>query len=79
VDKLKWSTHTYSVVKKAQQCLLKFGLSPKTLTNFNRGIIESILSGCNCRTVKLLDYLLDITARSELEAQAFHYTHINNC
>ena len=34
--KLKWSTHTDSVVKKAQQCLLnlrslkKFGLSPNT-------------------------------------------------
>ena len=27
--------------------------------------------------VKLLDFLLDITARSELEAQAFRYTHIN--
>ena len=29
--------------------------------------------------VKLLDYLLDITARPELEAQAFRYTRINNC
>ena len=31
--------------------------------------------------VKLLDYLLDITAWSELEAQAqaFRYTHINIC
>ena len=27
--------------------------------------------------VKLLDYLLEITARSELEAQAFRYTRIN--
>ena len=41
-DKLKWSTHTDSVVKKAQQRLFnlrrlkKFGLSPKTLTNFYR-------------------------------------------
>ena len=39
-DKLKWSTHTDSVIKKAKQCLFnlrrlkKFGLSPKTLTNF---------------------------------------------
>ena len=39
-DKLKWSTHTDSVVKKVQQHLFnlrrlkKFGLSPKTLTNF---------------------------------------------
>ena len=29
--------------------------------------------------VKLLDLLLDITAQSELEAQAFHYTRINIC
>ena len=29
--------------------------------------------------VKLLDYLLDISARSELEAQAFRYTRINIC
>ena len=29
--------------------------------------------------VNLLDYLLDITAWSELEAQAFHYTRINIC
>ena len=29
--------------------------------------------------VKLLDYLLDITALSELEAQAFRYTRINIC
>ena len=51
-DKLKWSTHTDSVVKKSQQRLFnlrrlkKFGLSPKTLTNFYRCTIESILSGC---------------------------------
>ena len=28
---------------------------------------------------ELLDYLLDITALSELEAQAFRYTRINIC
>ena len=39
-DKLKWSTHTDNMVKKAQQRLFnlrrlkKFGLSSKTLTNF---------------------------------------------
>ena len=49
-DKLKWSTHTDSVVKKAQQRLFnlrrlkKFSLSPKTLANFYRCTIESILS-----------------------------------
>jgi hypothetical protein len=51
-DKLKWFTHTDSVVKKAQQHLFnlsrlkKCGLSPKTLTNLYRCTIESILSGC---------------------------------
>jgi hypothetical protein len=51
-DKLKWSTHTDSVVKKVQQCffnlrsLKKCGLSPKTLTNFYKCTIESILLGC---------------------------------
>ena len=40
------------MVKKAQQSLFnlrrlkKFGLSPKTLTNFYRCTIQSILSGC---------------------------------
>ena len=51
-DKLKLSTHTDSVVKKAQQHLFnlrrlkKCSLSPKTLTNFYRCTIESILLGC---------------------------------
>jgi hypothetical protein len=65
IDKLKWSTHTDSVVKKAQQCLFilrslkKCCLSPKTLTNFYRCTIESILSGCiiawygNCTAQRL--------------------------
>ena len=62
-DKLKWSTHTDSVVKNAQQCLFnlrrlkKSGLSPKTLTNIYSCTIESILLGCittwygNCTTI----------------------------
>jgi hypothetical protein len=51
-DKLNWSTHTDSMVKKAQQRLFnlrrlkKFDLSPKALTNFYRCTIENILSGC---------------------------------
>jgi hypothetical protein len=51
-DKLKWTTHTDSVVKKAQQSLfnlrrlMKCGLLPKTLTDFYRCAIESILLGC---------------------------------
>ena len=50
-DNLKWSTHTDRVVKKGQQRLFnlrrlkKFGLASKTLTNFYRCTIESILSG----------------------------------
>ena len=50
-NKLKWSTHTDSVVKKVQQHLFNlrrlktFGLSPKTLTIFYRCTIESLLSG----------------------------------
>ena len=49
---MNWSTHTDSAVKKAQQRLfnlsrlMKFGLSPKALTNFYRCTIESILAGC---------------------------------
>jgi hypothetical protein len=52
MDRLKWSTHTDNVVKKAQQRLFNlrrlktFGLSPKTLSDFYRCPIESILSGC---------------------------------
>jgi hypothetical protein len=50
-DKLKWSTHTDSVVKAQQHLfnlrrLKKCGSSPKTLTNFYRCTIESILSVC---------------------------------
>ena len=36
-DKLKWSKHTDSVVKKSHQ---------KTISNFYRCTIENILSGC---------------------------------
>ena len=54
--------HPHSVVKEAQQRLInlrrlkKFVLAPKTLTNFYKCTIESILSGCitawygNCTT-----------------------------
>ena len=41
-DKLKWTTHTDSVVKKSQQIIFNlrrlktFGLSPKTLRSFYR-------------------------------------------
>ena len=51
-DKLNWSNDTGRLVKKAQRRLFnlrrlkKFGLSPKTLTNFYRCTIESVLSAC---------------------------------
>ena len=51
-DKLKWSTYTDSVVKKVQTAPLQsqeaeeMWLVTKTLTNFYRCTIESILSGC---------------------------------
>ena len=51
-DKLKWTTNTDSVMKKVQKSFFNlrriktFVLSPKTLTNFYRCTIESILSSC---------------------------------
>jgi hypothetical protein len=48
-DNMKWSTHADCVLKNAQQHLRrlnKFSLAPKTLTNFYRCTIESILMGC---------------------------------
>eukprot|EP00061_Rhincodon_typus_P007557 g29368.t1 len=51
-DNLSWTSHIDATVKKAQQCLFflrqirKFGMYIRTLTNFYRYTIESILSGC---------------------------------
>jgi hypothetical protein len=51
-DKLKWSTHTVSVVHKTHQRLFnlrrlkKFDLGPGTLTNLYRCTIESVLLAC---------------------------------
>ena len=62
---LTWSNHTTSVAKKAQQRLhglrrlKRFGLRPKILTDFYRGTIESLLTGCftswygSCTTMDL--------------------------
>jgi len=50
-NKLSWSLHVNTTVKKAHQCLYllrrlrKFGMSATTLTDFNRCTIESFLSG----------------------------------
>ena len=60
---LTWTSHTTTVVTKAQQRLhglrrlKKFGLRPKILKDFYRGTIESLLTGCfttwygNCTTM----------------------------
>eukprot|EP00061_Rhincodon_typus_P013678 g40203.t1 len=50
-NNLSWASHIDVMVKKAQQHLFflrrlrKFGMSIRTLTSFNRGTIESTLSG----------------------------------
>eukprot|EP00061_Rhincodon_typus_P015794 g43680.t1 len=50
-DDLSWACHVNATVKKAQQRLFflkrlrKFGLSIRSLTNFDRCTIEGILSG----------------------------------
>eukprot|EP00061_Rhincodon_typus_P001336 g14490.t1 len=49
---LSWTSHVDVIVKKAQQHLFflgqlkKFGMSIRSLTNFFRCTIESIMSGC---------------------------------
>eukprot|EP00061_Rhincodon_typus_P004692 g23199.t1 len=51
-NNLSWTSHADVTVKKAQQCLFfhrrlrKFHMSIRSLTNFYRCTIESILSGC---------------------------------
>eukprot|EP00061_Rhincodon_typus_P003867 g21163.t1 len=51
-DNLSWTSHVDATVMKAQRCLFflrqlkKFGMSVRSLTNFYRCTIESILSGC---------------------------------
>ena len=41
--------------------------------------LDSCVLGCCWGIVELLDYLLDNTVLSELEAQAFGYARINIC
>ena len=51
-NKLEWSKHTKTVVKKAQQSLFplrrlkRFGMCPQILKRFYSCTIESILTGC---------------------------------
>ena len=51
-NKLSWSKHTNTVVKRAQQNLFplrrlkRFGMSPQILKKFYSCTIESILTGC---------------------------------
>eukprot|EP00061_Rhincodon_typus_P008597 g31341.t1 len=80
-DSLPWISHVDATVKQAQQHLLflrwlsKLGMSRRTLTNFYRCTIESMLSGCitawygNCSAQdrkKLLK--MACTAQSIMEA-----------
>jgi hypothetical protein len=52
-NKLTWSKHTKTVVKRARQNLFplrrlkRFGMGPQILKTFYNCIIESILTGCN--------------------------------
>eukprot|EP00061_Rhincodon_typus_P009499 g33062.t1 len=52
MDNLPWTSHVNATVKKAQQHLLflrrlrKFGMSIRSLTNFYRCTIGSMVSGC---------------------------------
>eukprot|EP00061_Rhincodon_typus_P005337 g24716.t1 len=51
-DNMSWPSHVNATVKKVQQRLFflrrvrKFGMSIRSLTNFYRCTIESVLSGC---------------------------------
>ena len=51
-NKLTWSKHTKTVVKRARQNLLplrrqkRFGMDPQILKSFHSCTIESILTGC---------------------------------
>ena len=59
-------------------CILPMPFGHPSLTYFYVHIlIYSFTLVCKVVVVKLLDYLLDITVWSELEAQAFRYTRIN--
>jgi hypothetical protein len=60
---------------------LAYAVRPSLIHIFLCTLSYSFLYTCVYKVVvvKLLDYLLDITAGSELEAQAFRYTHINIC
>jgi hypothetical protein len=51
-NKLSWSKHTKTVVKRARQCLFslrrmkRFGMGPQILQRFYSCTIERILTGC---------------------------------
>ncbi|XP_051886490.1 uncharacterized protein LOC127578465 isoform X2 [Pristis pectinata] len=51
-EDLSWAQHIDTITKEAQQrlyfirSLRRFGMSPKTLANFYRCAVESILTGC---------------------------------
>ena len=88
-DKLKWSIHTDTVVKNAQQCFFnlrrmkKFDLSPKTLTNFYRCIIESITAwydNCSAHNRKALQRVVRSAQRiAGGKLPALQHTYPTRC
>ena len=80
-DKLKWYTHTDSVVKKAQQHLFnlrrlkKFDLAPKTLTNLYRWY-----SNCTARNSRALQRVMRSAQRiTEGKLPALQDTYSTQC
>ena len=71
-------SHVYTVLYTIH-CTLPTAAQPSLIHILTCTYSHSSLSICVYQVVvgELLDYLLDITALSELEEQAFRYTHIN--
>ena len=65
----------YSIPSTAS-CLCRTAIAHPCIYMYKFLFIPLQLCVYKVVVVKLLDYLLDITARSELEAQAFRYTRI---
>ena len=78
---ISYITHLICIYFTLYQLLhLAYATRPSLIHIFICTYSYSFLYTCVYKVVvKLLDYLLDITARSEVEAQAFLYTRINIC
>jgi hypothetical protein len=77
-NKLTWSKHTKTVMKRARQNLFplrrlkRFGMGPQILKRFCSCTIESILMGCNhC----LLWQLLGLRPQATTEGSAYGQVH----